>query len=389
MRLEQTLSPERNAGSASTPIHIAMATPRYFPFTGGVENHVHQVASRLVQQGMLVTVLTTDPSGKLPPNEVQEGIQIQRVKAWPRNRDYYFAPEIYKLIQRGKWDLLHVQSYHTFVPILAMSAALKTGIPYILTFHGGGHSSALRHSARPIQRLILRPLLARAATLVALTKFEVEQYGRELNLSPEFFTTIPNGADLPKLNQSVEKIKVDDALILSVGRLEKYKGHQRAIAALPHILNRKPDIRLRIVGTGPYEEELVKLARELGVADKVVIGGIPSEQRREMAGLVSSAALVVLLSDFETHPLSALEALSLNRPVLVAGNSGMKELAERGWASEVPSDASPTVVADAILDQLYNPLIPEKLDLPNWDDCAKKLQDLYLRVLKTKNGIVT
>lgn len=386
MKTDETLPQEKMPVTNKKRIHIVMATPRYFPFIGGVENHVFQVASRLVQRGMDVTVLTTDPKGKWPASEVQNGVQIRRVRAWPRDRDYYFAPEIYSLIRHGEWDLIHAQSYHTFVPILAMSAALHADIPYVLTFHGGGHTSALRHAARPFQRLILRPFLARAARLVALTRFEVEQYGHELNLPPKFFTTIPNGADLPKLEQPIEPFKSASPLILSVGRLEKYKGHQRAIAALPYLLEREPNVRLQIVGTGPYEQELRKLTQELGVADRVEIGGIPLEQRQDMAKLVSRAALVVLLSDFETHPLSALEALSLKRPVLVADNSGMKELAERGWASSVPTHAQPTEIAEEMLKQLHNPLIPEKLDIPSWDACAQQLEALYLEVLNTRKS---
>ena len=385
MKPNETPTQGNMSGTNEKRIHIAMATPRYFPFTGGVENHVFQVASRLVQRGMDVTVLTTDPKGKWPASEMQNGIEIRRVRAWPHNRDYYFAPEIFSLVRRGAWDLVHVQSYHTFVPLFAMSAALRADIPYVLTFHGGGHTSALRHAARPFQRMVLRPFLARAARLVALARFEIEQYGHELNLSPEFFTTIPNGADLPKLDGPIERLPSDASLILSVGRLEKYKGHQRAIAALPHVLERQPDARLRIVGTGPYEPELRKLAQELGVADKVEIGGIPPEKRQEMARLVSRAALVVLLSDFETHPLSALEALSLKRPVLVADNSGMKELAERGWASAVPTHAQPTEIAEAMLKQLRAPLIPETLDLPTWDTCALQLEALYLKVIAKRN----
>lgn len=379
-------TPILNKGSAANgkPIRIAMVTPRYFPFTGGVENHVFQVASRLVQRGIDVTVLTTDPKGEWQASEVQSDIHIRRVHAWPRDRDYYFAPEIYSLIRHGEWDLIHVQSYHTFVPLLAMIAALRADIPYVLTFHGGGHSSALRHSSRRIQRMILSPFLARAARLVALARFEIEQYGRELNLPPEFFVTIPNGADLPKLDRPVERNKLDESLILSVGRLEKYKGHQRAIAALPHVLKHQPNARLRIVGTGPYEQELQKLAHELGVSDKVEIGGIPPEQRQDMARQISRAALVVLLSEFETHPISALEALSLKRPVLVADNSGMKELCERNWASAVATYAHPVEIADAMLKQLQNPLIPETVELSTWDDCAQQLEALYLEVLNAK-----
>ena len=80
---------------------ILYATPRYHPFTGGVESHVEQVSRRLVNAGVDVHILTTDPSGELPPVEEREGVQIRRVRAYPRNRDYYFAPQIYRTIQEG------------------------------------------------------------------------------------------------------------------------------------------------------------------------------------------------------------------------------------------------------------------------------------------------
>jgi glycosyltransferase involved in cell wall biosynthesis len=90
---------------------------------------------------------------------------------------------------------------------------------------------------------------------------------------------------------------------------------------------------------------------------------------------------MVLLSDFETHPISALEALALNRPVLLADNSGMRELAERGWARVIPADSSPSEVADAALQQIRDPILPQKMDWFSWDDCAQALLKLYREVL--------
>src|SRR5512147_2912812 len=124
-------------------LRVLMVTPRYFPFMGGVENHVYEVARRLARLGVDITVLTTDTSGQLPADELVDGIKIKRVRAWPAQRDYYFAPGIYRFIRGGRWDIVHVQSYHTLVAPLAMFAARQARIPYVLTFHGGGHSSQL------------------------------------------------------------------------------------------------------------------------------------------------------------------------------------------------------------------------------------------------------
>lgn len=365
----------------SCPLRVLMVTPRYFPLIGGVETHVDQVARRLVQSGADVTVLTTDPGGKLPQREERDGVTIERVRAWPAERDYYFAPGLVDVIARGSWDLMHCQSYHTLVAPLAMATALRSRLPYVVTFHGGGHSSRLRNAIRSPQWALLRPLLARATRLVAVARFEISLYGQRLRVPSERFALIPNGADLPVTAQPLPPL-TDAPLIASVGRLERYKGHQRAIAALPRVLDRYPKARLRIVGTGPYEENLRQMAQGLGIAGHVEIGGIAPTDRQGMAEVLTRSSVVTLLSEYETHPIAAMEALAVGRPVVVADTSGLSELAARGLARSVPLDGSSKQVAAAILEQLERPLVPPRLDLPTWDDCAAGLLTLYRSIVE-------
>jgi glycosyltransferase involved in cell wall biosynthesis len=348
---------------------------------GGVETHVAQVAPRLARAGVAITILTTDRTGALPPREEIDGVTILRVPARPARRDYHFAPGIVPIIIGGHWDVIHCQSYHTLVAPMAMLAARRAQIPYVVTFHGGGHSSHLRNALRGGQWALLRPLLARAARLIAIARFEIDLYGRRLGLPHERFALIPNGADLPLMHRATKLTDAD--LILSVGRLERYKGHHRVIAALPMLLRQRPRARLRIVGAGPEEARLRNLAQRLGVADKVEIGPVPPTDRGAMAVLLAQASLVTLLSDYETHPIAALEALALGRPVLVAHGLGMAELAERGLARSVALDAGPIEIAAAMLAQLRQPLIPPPLTLPTWDDCAAGLLDLYRAVARS------
>ncbi|MBK9715261.1 MAG: glycosyltransferase family 4 protein [Kouleothrix sp.] len=364
----------------SGPLRLLLVTPRYVPHVGGVEHHVHQVARRLARAGVDVTVLTTDPAGQLPPDERSEGVRIIRVPAWPARRDYYVAPGIYRTIVDGGWDLVHVQSYHTLVGPLAMLAALRAKIPYVLTFHGGGSSSRLRNALRGAQLRLLRPLLARAERLVAVARFEVELYGRRLRLPRERFACIPNGSDMASAAQP-GPAQDDGTLLASVGRLERYKGHHRILAALPLILAQRPDARLWIAGSGPYEQPLRDLARRLGVEQRVEIRAVPAAERETMARELSRARLVVLLSEFETHPIAVMEALALGRPALVADTSGLSELAERGLARAIPLESTPAQVAAAALDQLRQPLAPPSVELPTWDECAAGLLELYATVM--------
>jgi glycosyltransferase involved in cell wall biosynthesis len=278
--------------------------------------------------------------------------------------------------------VIHVQSYHTLVAPLAMAAARSASTPYVVTFHGGGHSSRFRTRMRGAQLAALRPLLARAERLVAVASFEVDLYGRRLRLPPERFALIPNGADLPVVGDSGADDPAGEILIASVGRLERYKGHQHVIAAMPRILERRPQTRLWIAGTGPYRDELLDLARRLGVEDKVEVRAVEAEDRSEMAKELARTSIVVLASGFETNPLAALEAAALGRPLVVADNSGLHELAERGFARPVSNVADPMELADAVLDELDHPRAQPALELPTWDECASRLADLYVQVAR-------
>jgi glycosyltransferase involved in cell wall biosynthesis len=356
-----------------------MVTPRFPPYSGGVELHVAEVARRIAKMGHVITVLTTDPSGALPAKEQQDGVEIERVRAWPRQRDYYFAPGIWNRVVRSGSDVVHVQSYHTFVAPMAMAAARRAEIPYVLTFHAGGHSSSTRRALRGVQFAALRPLLARAAALVALAPFEVERYSQQLRLPRERFAVIPNGADLP-VPRRARGADGRGPVIASLGRLERYKGHQHVLAAFPAILRERPNARLWIAGTGPYAPELEQLAQRLGVTDRTDIHAVPPEDRARMADELAQVDVAVLASDFETHPIAMLEAASLGCGLVVADSPGLRELGAEGIAHVVAHADQSDELAAAVLAELDKPRAAPALKLPSWDACAEKLCALYAAV---------
>ncbi|CAN5200549.1 glycosyltransferase family 4 protein [soil metagenome] len=356
-------------------LHLLLVTARYFPFKGGIETHVYEVARRLAQTDVDVTVLTTNPGGRLTYEEVIDGVRIVRARAWPDVEDFYFAPDVYRRVRRGPWDVVHVQGSHTFVPPLAMLAARRAGLPYVVTFHTGSHSSRLRTAGRGLQWRLLRGLFTGADRLIAVSRYEEQFFRDRVRLPPDRFVYIPNGSDLPR--PSANTRAKDGTNIVSVGRLERFKGHQRVIAALPKLLEHRPDARLRILGAGPYEDQLQRIARDLSVQQRVEIAAIPAEDRRGMANALAGADLVVLMSDGESHPVAVMEALALHRPVLGAHTAGLIELAERGLIRTVPVDSPPATVAAAMMRELDDPLPPSMDSLPTWDECATALRQVY------------
>lgn len=363
-------------------LNVLMVTPHYFPSIGGTETHVYEVGRRLANSGVKVTILTPEFTPSLPKKDKSEGMDIMRVQSWPPERDYCIAPEIYAIISRGDWDLVHCQSCHTFVPPIAMLAAKKAKIPYVLTFHSGGHSSRFRTGIRAMQWNVLRSLFAHASKLIGVSRFEADYFRTLLHLPEQQFSVIPNGMNM--LNSiSLPSNASTQPLIVSVGRLERYKGHQYLITALPKIREQLPSARLLIVGKGPYEAILRQLALTVGVSEHMEFCSVPTYDRQGMTKLLSQATLVTLLSEYEAHPIAIMEALALRRPVLVANTSGLRELAEQQLVRAVPLESTSDEIAAAVVQQIQNPLIPASLTLPTWEQCTQELQNVYTEVARS------
>lgn len=359
-------------------MRILMVAARCHPLMGGIETHIQEVGPRLAARGHTVDVLTTDPSGELPVEEDVSGMRVRRVRAWPRDLDLYLAPGIYKAIREGSWDLIHFQGYSTFVVPIGLFATVQGELPFVLTFHSGGHSSRLRNAVRGTQQAMLRPLVSRADRLIGVSEFEAEFFSAKMAVPRDRFVVIPNGAAMPVPSPSVE---ADPNLIVSSGRLERYKGHHKAIAAMPEVIRQLPQARLHIAGAGPYENELRGQVRRLHLDERVTIAAIPGGDRQQMADLLASAGLFVLFSEYEAHPVAVMEALALRRPVLVSDTSGLAELASKDLCRAIPCNATAAETAAAMVTELCTRRPIPDLRLPDWEDCAEALINVYRGVM--------
>jgi glycosyltransferase involved in cell wall biosynthesis len=362
--------------TSSRPLRVLMVCARYLPDTGGIETHVYEVARRLSEHGFDITVLATDRTRRLPRREALEGITTLRVPAWPRGRDYYFAPGIAAVVgRRDRWDLVHCQGIHTPVSVMAMFSAWRAGIPYVVTFHTGGHSLHHRNAMRSTQWRLIGPLLRNAASLVGVSRFEAETLSEQARLRGKPVTVIRNGGTLPPTPDGTAAVT---GRIVSSGRLERYKGHHRVIEALPYVMRDVPDAHLLILGSGPYETKLRALSGRLGVSNRVTITHVPPADRGAMAKALAQASVVAALSEYEAHPVGVMEALNVGRPVVGYDVAGIGELVSEGWVRGVTPGAPAVSVAHSLVEAMSAPFPVGPAKLPTWDSCADQLARVYL-----------
>jgi glycosyltransferase involved in cell wall biosynthesis len=363
-------------------VRVAMVSTRYPPYLGGVETHVHEVARRMASRGLEVTVLTADLTGELPSMERDGGLTVRRFGAWPKHSDLYIAPALVRHVSGGGYDLVHVQGANTFLPPAVLIAAQHAGTPTVATFHTGGHSSPVRRMIRGAQWRSLRPLLRKANGLVAVCQFEVDVFARRLGMEQSRIRLIRNGAEPLPVGTFAPKIS-GSPLVCSVARLERYKGHQRLIAAMPPLLELAPEAHLAVIGRGSYEQHLRRLATQLGVGHAVSFTSFDATEREALGTLLQSSDVVALMSDYEANPVAVMEALALGRKVLVADTSGLSELAVEGLATAVAPEIAPEELARVLVRVSAAPESPP-VKLPNWDDCTAQLLGLYDEILSSR-----
>lgn len=334
-------------------LRILYVCARFTPYVGGTEIHTREVAAQMVRRGHDVTVLTTDLDGRLPSDEVIDGVRVIRVRAWPRRFDLYVAPAMARVIRDGRWDLVHVQGYHTAVAPIALRAARRGGIPTVLTFHSGGHSSTLRNAARPVHARLLAGALRRCDLLIGVSEFEVDLFAERLGVGSDRIRMIPNGVSTtarPACETAVGSASTAAGPhLLSIGRLLRYKGHQRVIRAMPRLVAADPRTRLTILGTGPYQDKLERMVARRGLANQVTFDYVAAEERHRLDEILATASVALFLSDYESHGMAAHEALAAGLPVIVLDSTALGDLASEGLAQAVPPMATDDEVASIVL----------------------------------------
>jgi L-malate glycosyltransferase len=112
----------------------------------------------------------------------------------------------------------------------------------------------------------------------------------------------------------------DGPMLLMAARLDLQKGHNIIVSALSKL----PRARLVMAGSGPEKDNLIALANETGVSDRLHFLGHVG--RQDLTDLYHAASLFVFPSSWETFGLAAVEAAMAGLPVVAAGIPALREV---------------------------------------------------------------
>jgi 1,4-alpha-glucan branching enzyme len=303
------------------------------PLTGGGGYHVNSLAQELVKRGVDVTVYTFRiqcPFGRISEGtETHFGkVKVHRIPAFYIPKTMYpVGPKLLPLLLREQADIIHAHGYQIFTSDMASIASRLRKIPLVLTLHG--FPADFRGSMHRLYfDLIGKETLRVPKKMIAISKL-VERQFRAIGVDERRLVMIPNGVNQEEFREMPDGrgfrqslgIGEDEKLILTIGRLEKTKGFQYLIEALPQILEKAGSVKLLIAGPeSNYGTELARLARMIGVEKRVIFyGAIDGEQKLKA---LAAADIVVIPSIYEGFSVFLLESLAAGKP-LVATRTGI------------------------------------------------------------------
>lgn len=275
--------------------------------------------------------------------------------------------------------------------LAAMLINLTHRVPYTCYVHGEDVEVAL--TSREL-KLLTRLVMNRAERIVANSQNSRRILTEKWQLPDHKVVVMTPGVDVDKFTPATgsQPLKkwAGKRVVLTVGRLQRRKGQDMMIRALPTLEAHFPNLHYCIVGDGAEKNSLVSLAAELGVAHMVEFAGEIDDA--EMVEHYRHCDLFALPNrrignDDEGFGMVLLEAQACGRPVLAGDAGGTRETLEQGATGVLVDCTVPERVAAALRQLLQDPGNLQTMgragrqrveDYFGWNSLAEEAKRLFL-----------
>lgn len=377
------------------PLNVFVVTNDFPPRIGGINYYVDQMMRRFPPGS--VTVFSSRYAGweefdrEYPHDVIRLETEMMLPSPAVRRRLHLELrarkPDV--VVFGATWPLGH----------MGPAITRKLGIPYAGFTHGLELTGTLVPG-------LLRHIGRDAALLTAVSEWAKQALERSFGWEGRM-ELLPSGIDTDRFRPDVSDAAIRERhalgaapVICCVSRLVARKGQDLLIRAMPAVARQVPDARLLIVGIGPYEQALRKLADATGVADRVVFAGkasyaeLPAYFR---AGNVFAMPCRRRWFGFDVEALGAvfLQGASVGRPVIAGNSGGAPEAVKHGETGLVVDPTRPEPLADAITSLLLDPARADAMGKAGaewvhrewtWEKMAGRLQSLLERVVANRRA---
>jgi len=309
-------------------MRVLIYATKFYPFKGGLEKFVLELSKKLVDNNIQVDVATFNLEKWKVIDSVGR-INILRYDCFKVLPDVYSLPklnktnkQINKILKGNNYDFVITNTRFFFSSYMGKRFAKKNKIKHIHIEHG----NVLPKIANPLVWFVNRiyeytlgkSVFKNSNWTVGVSK-RCSLFAKKMGAKN--VSTIHNSINIKEFSGALSQLKEDKFTITFVGRLIEGKGVQDLIKAVSGI-----DIRLSIVGDGPYRNKLISLIKQANI-DCVFHGTQPSSSVKI---ILKGSDLFVNPSYSEGLPTSVLEAGAMKLPVIATDVGGTSEIIKHG-----------------------------------------------------------
>lgn len=328
---------------------IAYIVTRADPI-GGAQIHVRDLAAAMQEQGHSVIVLVGG-TGPFLEDLRSRGLTtvalkhlIVPIRPWEDLRAFR---EIRTVLAAFGPDL--VAAHSAKAGVLGRMVARTLGVPVVVTTHGWSFTAGVP----PVKAAIYRWIERATGPLSADRTITVSEYDRRLALRARILpahrvVTVHNGMpDIPA-GLRAEPGRTPPRLVM-VARFGAQKDHTTLLRALADL--RDEAWELDLVGEGPLLAEMESLAASLGLGARVNFLG----QRMDVDRILANAQISLLVTNWEGFPLSILESMRAELPVVASAVGGVGESVLDGDTGFLVPPGQPEPLRDRLRQLLADP----------------------------------
>ena len=313
-------------------------------------------------------------SGKYGANLVEEVARYAMV-----------AAQVAKDLE-GQFDVIHAHDWLTY--FAGIAAKRVSGKPLVVHMHATEFDRSGENINRRVYAIEKAGMQA-ADRVIAVSELTRRIVIGKYGIPAEKVVTVHNAVRFGESEDAVPERAVKDKVVTFLGRITYQKGPDYFVEAAAKVLQRVPDVRFVMAGSGDLMNHVVRRVAQLGIADRFHFTGFL--KGGEVQRMFRLSDVYVMPSVSEPFGISPLEAMRSGVPVIISRQSGVAEVLDYAikvnyWDVDALADAIYGLLTYPALGRMFASKGLEEVTGLKWTNAAAKIKTVYETVVAEANN---
>ncbi len=286
----------------------------------------------------------------------------------------------------GQFDVIHAHDWLTY--FAGIAAKRVSGKPLVVHMHATEFDRSGENINRRVYAIEKAGMQA-ADRVIAVSELTRRIVIGKYGIPAEKVVTVHNAVRFGESEEAVPERAVKDKVVTFLGRITYQKGPDYFVEAAAKVLQRVPDVRFVMAGSGDLMNHVVRRVAQLGIADRFHFTGFL--KGGEVQRMFRLSDVYVMPSVSEPFGISPLEAMRSGVPVIISRQSGVAEVLDYAikvnyWDVDALADAIYGLLTYPALGRMFASKGLEEVTGLKWTNAAAKIKTVYETVVAEANN---